>query len=112
MWELDIFFIDLINVVVDKLEKIGKREMVKLYLKDYIYFYNEGVDLYVCLVVVVFKGMCFVLDKLFYLDKGNVVVVYDWIFVWLLVVSNKNCWSVFMVGDFIVCNGRGDGCNG
>lgn len=86
--------------------------VVVLYFKDYIYYYNEGVDLYVCLVVVVFKGMCFILVDDLYLDKGRVVKVYDWIFVCLFVVFDVCCCSVFMVGDFIVCNGWGDGCDG
>lgn len=111
-WELDTPFIDLTNAAADELEKIGKRETAKLYPKDHTHFHNEGADLHARLVVAALKGMRPALDKSLYSDKGNAVAAYDWTFVRLPVVSNKNRRSVFMVGDSTVRNGRGDGRNG
>ena len=111
-WELDTPFIDLTNAAADELEKIGKKETTKLYPKDHTHFHNEGADLHARLVVAALKGMRPALDKSLYSDKGNAVAAYDWTFVRLPIVSEKNRRSVFMVGDSTVRNGRGDGRNG
>ncbi len=109
--ELDTPYIDLSNAAADELESLGKINTNALYPKDHTHFNSEGADLHARLIVAQLKGLRPSLAQSLYSEKGKAVKGYDWTFVKLPVVANKEHRSVFFVGDSTVRNGRGDGAN-
>ncbi len=111
-WELDTQFIDVSNMVADKLEALGQAKTAEMYVKDYVHFNPKGAELHASTIVSSLKGIRPAIDKAWYSKKGQSVENYDWTWLRLPFVADKTRQSVFMVGDSTVRNGAGDGSNG
>ncbi|MCP8898282.1 rhamnogalacturonan acetylesterase [Gilvimarinus xylanilyticus] len=111
-WELETPFIDVTNLVADKLEKLGPAKVAELYPKDHTHFNAAGAEIHAETIVSALKGLRPTLAEDLYSDKGREVIAYDWTFLRLPVVADPEKTSIFMVGDSTVRNGWGDGAGG
>lgn len=105
-------YIDVTNLVADKLIALGKDKTAQLYPKDHTHFNRDGALIHAEAVVSALKGLRPSLNPALFSSLGNSVEKQPWTFVNLPVVTNKSLQSVFMVGDSTVRNGRGNGANG
>ncbi|MDO3386679.1 rhamnogalacturonan acetylesterase [Gilvimarinus sp. SDUM040013] len=111
-WELDTPFIDVTNLVADKLEKLGPAKVAALYPKDHTHFNAAGAEIHAETIVSALKGLRPTLADDWYSETGREVIAYDWTFLRLPVVASPEKNSIFMVGDSTVRNGWGDGAGG
>ncbi|WP_051235622.1 rhamnogalacturonan acetylesterase [Marinimicrobium agarilyticum] len=111
-WELDTPFIDVTNLVADKLEQLGPEKVSALYPKDHTHFNAAGAEIHAETIVSALKGLRPTLAADLYSEKGREVRAYDWTFLRLPVVASPEKTSIFMVGDSTVRNGWGDGAGG
>jgi lysophospholipase L1-like esterase len=111
--DLNIPFIDLTNLIADKLEDLGPEKVARLYPKDHTHFNQGAASLYAQTVIGALKGLRpAIFDIADYSDSGKALSAENWTFVKLPVIANSNLPSIFLVGDSTVRNGVGDGKNG
>lgn len=111
-WELDTPYIDVTNLVADRLDRLGPDRVAALYPKDHTHFNDEGADIHTEIIVSALKGLRPTLDEELYSEKGQAVTAYGWTFLRLPVIAAPDKPSIFMLGDSTVRNGWGDGAGG
>lgn len=110
--ELNIPYIDLTNAAADVFEAMGELNTGKLFPNDHTHFNPEGANIFARLIVASLKGLRPSLPTSYFSDIGINVTSYDWTFVKLPIVADRQKPSIFLVGDSTVRNGRGDGQGG
>lgn len=120
--ELNTHFVDLNNLVADKLEALGEEKTAALYPKDHTHFNPQGAQLHAETALAAFKGLRPLLsnkrlsDELLFNgllnEKGAAVAADEMTWLRLPMPANNNLRSVFLIGDSTVRNGGGIGGNG
>lgn len=110
--EMNTPFIDLNNLVTDKLEAMGPEKMAKMYVKDYVHFNREGAVLHAETTLAALKGLRPQLLNHLLNEKGQAVTADEMAWLRLPMPANRDLRSVFLIGDSTVRNGGGTGDNG
>ncbi|UUA74192.1 GDSL-type esterase/lipase family protein [Cellvibrio sp. QJXJ] len=115
--ELNTHFVDLNNLVADKLEALGTEKTTALYPKDHTHFNPQGAQLHAETALAAFKGLRpFLSNEQLFNDllneKGAAVAADEMTWLRLPIPANPNLRSVFLIGDSTVRNGGGIGGNG
>lgn len=115
--ELNTHFVDLNNLVADKLEALGEEKTAALYPKDQTHFNQQGAQLHAETALAAFKGLRpFLSNEQLFNDllneKGAAVAADEMTWLRLPMPANNNLRSVFLIGDSTVRNGGGIGGNG
>lgn len=110
--ELNTSFIDLNNLVADKLEALGEEKTTALYPKDHTHFNPQGAQLHAETALAAFKGLRPELFNDVLNEKGHTIARDEMTWLRLPIPTNNNLRSVFLIGDSTVRNGGGDGANG
>lgn len=111
-WDLGTPYVDVTNLVADRLERLGPEQVAELFPKDHTHFNPAGAMVHAETVVSALKGLRPALATDLYSDLGRNVAAYEWTFLRLPVVAIPDKPSIFVVGDSTVRNGRGDGAGG
>jgi lysophospholipase L1-like esterase len=111
-WELNTPFVDLNNLVADKLEAFGQEKTAALYPKDHTHFNHKGARLHAETAVAAFKGIRPDVFAGLFNIKADAITKDDMTWLRLPMPANNNLRSVFLIGDSTVRNGGGDGSNG
>lgn len=110
--ELNIHFVDLNNLVADKLEALGEEKTAAFYPKDHTHFNPQGARLHAETALAAFKGLRPFLFNDLLNEKGAAIYADEMTWLRLPMLANNNLRSVFLIGDSTVRNGGGIGGNG
>ena len=110
--EFNLPFVDLNNLVADRLEALGQEKTAALYPKDNTHFNPEGALIHVETAVSAFRGLRPDIFGPLLNDKGLALEKDETTWLRLPMPANANLRSVFLIGDSTVRNGAGDGGNG
>nr|WP_324260098.1 GDSL-type esterase/lipase family protein [Cellvibrio fontiphilus] len=115
--ELNTHFVDVNNLVAEKLEALGEEKTAALYPKDQTHFNQQGAQLHAETALAAFKGLRpFLSNEQLFNDllneKGAAVATDEMTWLRLPMPANNNLRSVFLIGDSTVRNGGGIGGNG
>lgn len=108
-WELHTPFIDVNNIVADKLEALGQEHVAALFPKDHTHFNEAGARLHAEAIVSAVKGLKPELFSGLLNAKGKALAKDEMTWLRLPMPANNNLRSVFLIGDSTVRNGAGDG---
>ena len=108
-WELNTPFIDVNNIVADKLEAVGQENVARLFPKDNTHFNHAGARLHAETIVAAVKGLKPELFSGLLNAKGMALLKDEMTWLRLPMPANNNLRSVFLIGDSTVRNGAGDG---
>lgn len=107
--ELNTHFVDLNNLVADKLEALGEEKTAAFYPKDHTHFNQQGAQLHAETALAAFKGLRPFLFNDLLNEKGAAIVADEMAWLRLPMPANNNLRSIFLIGDSTVRNGGGDG---
>lgn len=110
--ELNTSFVDLNNLMADKLETLGEKKTAEFYTKDHTHFNLQGAQLHVETAISAFKGLRPAVFAELFNEKGQALAADEMTWLRLPIPANNNLRSVFLIGDSTVRNGGGDGSNG
>lgn len=110
--ELNTPFVDLNNLVADKLEALGAEKTAALYPKDHTHFNRQGAQLHAEVALAAFKGLRPDVFAGLFNDKGQKIAADEMTWLRLPLPADNALRSVFLIGDSTVRNGGGDGGNG
>ncbi len=105
-------FIDLSNMMADKLEPMGQPAVQALYPKDHTHFNAVGADLHAQRVVAGLKGLRPSPVTAFLSPSGQTLEADRMVWLNLPRPGNPELPTLFLIGDSTVRNGRGDGADG
>ncbi len=111
-WELNTPFVDLNNLVADKLEAVGQEKTAGLYPKDHTHFNHQGARLHAETAIAAFKGIRPDVFAGLFNSNAEAITKDEMTWLRLPMPANHNLRSVFLIGDSTVRNGGGDGNNG
>ncbi|MBE8717044.1 rhamnogalacturonan acetylesterase [Cellvibrio polysaccharolyticus] len=110
--ELNVPFVDLNNLVADRLEALGAEKVAAFYPKDNTHFNPDGARIHTETALSAFKGLRPDMFTGLLNEKGQALKKDDLSWLRLPIPANANLRSVFLIGDSTVRNGAGDGANG
>lgn len=109
--ELEVPFVDLTSLMVERFEPMGPEGMEKLQ-HDYVHTNLEGATLHAEAVVAGLKGLRPSPVEGWLSEEGEAVEKEDLTWLNLPFPADKSIPTLFLIGDSTVRNGRGDGSNG
>lgn len=109
--ELEVPFVDLTSLMVERFEPMGPEDMEKLY-HDYVHTNLEGAKMHAEAVVAGLKGLRPNPVEGWLSEQGEAVEKEDPTWLNLPFAGNNKLPTLFLIGDSTVRNGRGDGSNG
>ncbi|HSX83993.1 MAG TPA: rhamnogalacturonan acetylesterase [Cellvibrio sp.] len=110
--ELDTHFVDLNNLIADKMEALGEQKVAAFYPKDNTHFNHQGAVLHAETALAALKGLRpDVLTGLLN-TRGEAIATDTMTWLRLPMPAKEQLRSVYLIGDSTVRNGRGDGTNG
>jgi lysophospholipase L1-like esterase len=110
--ELDTHFVDVNNLVADKLEALGEEKTAAFYPKDNTHFNQQGAVLHAETALAAFKGLRPDLFSGLLNEQGEAIAKDEMAWLRLPLPANNQLRSVYLIGDSTVRNGRADGANG
>ncbi|WP_323814901.1 rhamnogalacturonan acetylesterase [Cellvibrio sp. NN19] len=110
--ELNTSFVDVNNLVADKLEALGEERTAAFYTKDNTHFNLQGAQVHVETIVAALKGIRPALFANLFNAQGQAIAADEMTWLRLPLPANNNLRSVFLIGDSTVRNGGGVGDNG
>ncbi len=105
-------FVDVMNLVADKLDALGQEKVHALYPRDHTHFNAVGAELHAATVVAGLKSLRSNPVRKFLSAKGGAVEADRAAALNLPRPANAGLPSLFLIGDSTVRNGHGDGANG
>lgn len=110
--ELDTHFVDLNNLVADKMEALGEEKIAAFYPKDNTHFNRDGAVLHAETALAAFKGLRPDLFSGLLNARGGAIATDAMTWLRLPMPANDQLRSIYLIGDSTVRNGRADGANG
>lgn len=110
--ELNTPYVDVTNLMADKLEALGEQKVAEFYTKDHTHFNPKGAQVYVETILGALKGIRPDLFGALLSEKGKSIAKEDSTWLRLSMAAEPGLRSVFLIGDSTVRNGSGDGSNG
>lgn len=110
--ELNTHFVDLNNLVADKLEALGEEKTAALYPKDHTHFNLQGAQLHAETVLAALKGLRPNLLHDLLNEQGAAIAADEMTWLRLPMPADNNLRSLFLIGDSTVRNGGGVGEKG
>lgn len=110
-WELNLPFIDVHNLVADKLEALGEEKTKLLYPKDHTHFNFQGAKIHTETIIAAMKGLKPGLFDGLFNEKGYQIKKDEMTWLRLPMPMENKLPSLFLIGDSTVRNGAGDGAN-
>lgn len=110
--ELDTHFVDLNNLVADKLEALGEEKTNGFYPKDHTHFNHQGAVLHAETALTAFKGLRPEIFAGFLNESGELLARDEATWLRLPMPANNHVRSIYLIGDSTVRNGRADGASG
>jgi lysophospholipase L1-like esterase len=105
-------FIDVGNMVADRLEQLGAEQVKPMYPKDHTHFAGAGAELHASTIVAGLKGLRPSPVKGLLSPAGEAVEADHLVWLRLPTPADPKLPTLFLVGDSTVRNGKGDGSDG